>query len=256
MVQFAPPYPAVILEDESKTRFGVIGDLHLGIEASFLRSSALFSTFISEGVIRDVGTFLREKSLGNLILLGDLKHTFFTPSPEERDLLKSLFSLLEEEGVKLYVIKGNHDGRIEDIASKYSGVHLHREPWLEVPMEEGSAVLVHGHRSIPKEALHRVTHIIMGHIHPCIRVSGREASVVRVFLEFEATLGGGERSGVEKVLVMPAFNSLCCYRFGPMDLKDKLVVLRNMEFEEEGVIVFDLARSLIGSLKECLDHSI
>jgi hypothetical protein len=116
MVQFAPPYPAVILEDESKTRFGLIGDLHLGIEASFLRSSALFSTFISEGVIRDVGTFLREKSLENLILLGDLKHTFFTPSPEERDLLKSLFSLLEEEGVKLYVIKGNHDGRIEDIA--------------------------------------------------------------------------------------------------------------------------------------------
>ncbi len=252
MVQFAPPYPAMILEDESKTRFGVIGDLHLGLETSFLRSSALFSTYISEGIIKDVHAFLNEKSLENLILLGDLKHTFFSRSPEETLLLKSFFSLLEEEDVKLYLIKGNHDGRIESMTSKYPWIHLPKEPWLEVFLEEGRAVLLHGHRRIPKEVLHRATHIILGHIHPCIRVSGREASVVRVFLEFESSLFGGEGIDVDKkVLVMPASNSLCCYRFGPGDLKDKLVVLRDMEFEEEGVMVFDLSRSLIGNLRDC-----
>lgn len=251
MIRFASPFPAVTVEDPTGKRHGVVGDLHLGLEAAFLRTSPLFSSFLSQGLIEEVRAFAETYSLESLIILGDVKHSIIRPPLEEKNLVNTLFDVFRALDLEVQLVRGNHDPGIQNFIRGLPNVHLSQRPWIELSTSEGGSILiVHGHRRLPPSTPLPLTHIVMGHLHPCVRVTLRSGrpSILRVFLESDALRRGVESDHSTRIIVLPSFNSLGCYLFSRSDLRKRLAVLRDFDLFEDNTRVFDLANNFLGDL--------
>ena len=183
-----------------------------------------------------------------LVILGDLKHSILRPPPNERFLVTSLLTYLSGKGVEVHLLRGNHDSRIEKMIPNLENIHLSEEAWMRINLQgSGSALITHGHRRVPSQIISPSDIIILGHLHPCLKITGRmgETMILRVFLEVKARYTG---DGVKRIVILPAFNPLCCYLFDPYELKKRLVVLRDFAYEPEEIDVFDLARNYLKGL--------
>lgn len=248
VVEAAPPYPAFIIRGRMGERVGVIGDLHIGMETALLRTSPL-STFHSEGVIEKVKTFVGDYTLDSLVILGDLKHSILRPPSNERFLVTSLLTYLSGKGIGIHLIKGNHDSRIEEILSDFKNIHLSEKAWIKIPTSRsGLTLIAHGHRRIPSSTLSSSDLLILGHLHPCLKLAGEmgRTVILRIFLEMKAH---HIEDGVKWISVIPAFNPLCCYTFNRYRLKRRLAVLRDFNYDPEKIKAFDLARNYLGELE-------
>lgn len=247
MIRFASPHPGIVVTDPQGVRHGVIGDLHLGLETSILRTSPLFSSFLSQDVIDRVRNFIEENKLRNLVVLGDVKHSIVRPPFEEKNLVRRLLEVFHEMEAAISIIRGNHDAGLQYLVKEIPEVRLSPEPWIEIPTAEGGRMLIaHGHRRLPSSASKPSTHVVLGHLHPCLRLTleAKRPAILRVFLGFDATMGGENKS----VLVLPAFNPLGCYLFSRGELKKRLAALRDFDFEDVEIRAFDLAGNFLGDL--------
>ncbi|MDI9644347.1 MAG: metallophosphoesterase [Candidatus Verstraetearchaeota archaeon] len=184
-------HPAVYIPKHSTV---AIADLHIGYESA-LRQKGVYLPHNSYLYMRRrIEEILRETSAKRLCILGDLKHEFGKPSPQEwvevKDLLESVLSM----GVELHVIRGNHDNYVISILSKY-GIQLHEEFMLL-----GDIALLHGHLKVdlPEES----KLLIIGHEHPA--VSSLDSSGARY--KFRCFLVGKYHG--KKLVVLPAFSPL------------------------------------------------
>ena len=250
MTMWASPYPALILDHRAKQKTCVIGDLHLGLETSFLRASPLFSSFLSEETVRNVGNLTRDHDVRRLIILGDVKHSIRSFTPQERRLTRTLFQQLQESNVRVEIVRGNHDFGIESATRQFSNIHMASEADVIVEVEGRESVMItHGHRKIRPEALEEADQLIVGHIHPCVRLTHEmpEPMILRACLEFMASFDHHGKL-MKRVTVLPAFTSLGCYLFSHTEIRKRLPTLRPLEFDTKEIMVFDLAHNFLGTL--------
>ncbi len=167
-------------------------DLHLGYEGVMAKNG----TFLPKANLRRIKGFvddaLEKSNAKNLILVGDIKNEFSEIEADEFNELKELSEHVLEKGIKLTIIKGNHDTFIDRLA-KPLGITLFRE-YAEI----GNYFFFHGDE-IPKPK--SATCLIMGHIHPAISLFNSVGTKEKL----HCFLYGKTKNGKELV-VLPAMN--------------------------------------------------
>jgi putative SbcD/Mre11-related phosphoesterase len=169
---------AIIIESDK--RYLVIADLHLGKEYEYYKKGIKVPD-VGQKMKSDILKIIKRKNIEELILLGDIKHNLpFTSYFEKLNLPKFL-----DFDIPVKLIKGNHDGNIEEIVSN--------EVMKSFMIED--YVLTHGHILIEG------SNLIMGHVHPVVEFIDSNGKITRLkcFLRME---------GSQNVIVLPSFNPL------------------------------------------------
>ncbi len=187
----ASPWPAVYMESEDTL---IMSDLHLGIEG-YLEDEGIFlprsvSRSTADIVYRAIEDYQPEKVIFN----GDLKHSFgLLKTVEWRELTKFFSRLRDEYGVKVYVVRGNHDN--------YLGVLLDKFGYEMVERYDGGYYsVIHGHKDYDPDELNEV--VIIGHEHPSIVVRDESGGKYR----YKCFLWGDY--GDKKILVLPPVSEI------------------------------------------------
>ena len=198
---------AATVERESETAL-LIADYHAGLERA-LRYRDGVSVHSREQQRRDrLLGLLEETDADTLYVVGDLMHSIGDPTYSERRELETLLSSIPAE-IDLIVIKGNHDGEIEQWLT---GATVHQAPGT---IDDGLA-LSHGHTWPPVGALDAEV-IVIGHEHPQVRLedSVGGSTVHRVWLRSELDgefladhLDVTPPDDNPELVVLPAFNEL------------------------------------------------
>lgn len=168
--------PAIIIESDK--RYLVVADLHLGKEYEYYKKGIKIPD-LGQKMKVDILKIIKRKKVEELILLGDIKHNLpFTSYFEKLNLPKFL-----DFDIPVKLIKGNHDGNIEDIVTN--------EVMKSFRIEDH--VLTHGH------ILVEGSNLIMGHVHPVVEFVDSNGKITRLkcFLRIE---------GPQNVIVLPSFN--------------------------------------------------
>jgi len=129
----------------------------------------------------DIEKIVKRKSIDELIILGDIKHNLpFTSYFEKLNLPKFL-----EFSVPVTIVKGNHDGNIEEVVNNE----------VVKSLKIGEYILTHGH------ILFENSNLIMGHVHPVVEFMDSNGKITRLkcFLKIEEPFN---------VVVLPSFNPI------------------------------------------------
>jgi len=164
---------------EMKTSIGrvlLMADPHIGFELSRgLRIRSHFEERLAQ--------FVMEVNPDLLVILGDVKEPIGLSFTMKR-ILMGFFSELRE--IPTIITKGNHDGRIEEVAGKFPNVEV-----VEHKVIDG-ALLIHGHTTLPEVEF---SEAYLGHIHPAYTFkSGGVSRKTKVFLR------------VGRFLILPTIN--------------------------------------------------
>lgn len=170
--------PAIIIESDKK--YLVVADLHLGKEYEYYKKGIKVPD-VGQKMKAELLKIIKRKNIDELILLGDIKHNLpFTSYFEKLNLPKFL-----EFKIPITLVKGNHDGNIEELVPN--------DVLKSIRIEE--YVLTHGHILIEN------TNLIMGHIHPVIEFMDSNGKITRLkcFLKTETPFN---------VVILPSFNPI------------------------------------------------
>ncbi len=185
----------------------VIADLHIGLEHELYKAGI---TIPAQG---DKFRKQIEKLVGmtrakTLIILGDLKHKVpGSTLREDKEILKFLDNLKDK--VKIVLLKGNHDDRIEGITPE--GVKIHSSRGFKI----GKYGFFHGH-AWPSKDLTQCNYLFMGHVHPAIEFKDsfgfRAIEQVWVRGKLDEKLVKEKykirKTGRLQTIILPAFNRL------------------------------------------------
>jgi len=228
MIRLLTPWPAMLVEAEERLLLAT--DFHLGIEYE-LAKMGINIPYQTERFLGEILALVREHRPDRLILLGDIKHGVPITSFQEKREIPLFFSALQEEVGKVDVIRGNHDGNIQNLVPEDIEIHPSRGLILG---DEFKVAALHGH-AWPYPRLLSADLIVMGHNHPTVQlntplgvritrrvwVRGRTDPwrLAEAFLEQAGKKSEGdplvefkERFGTEvnesQVVIMPTFNDL------------------------------------------------
>jgi len=184
-----------LLVESNNEKVLVIGDLHLGFEESLNRtgvyvSGKMFEESISylDRVFDRVG---RNKEIGKVILLGDVKDAFGGITREEWGDVLKLFDYLEDKCKEIIIIKGNHDAVIEPLAKR-------RDIKVVDYFIFNEYCFVHGNKDYEEIYNKKIKFWIMGHGHPAVKISdGVKVEKFKCFL-----VGKFKR---RNVIIVPSF---------------------------------------------------
>ena len=169
-----------------------VGDLHLGYEEALNKAGVFVGRHLFVEVLRELQrTFEKVGRVSQVVLLGDIKHTFGRILPQERGDVVKLIDMLAEHCVEIILIKGNHDVILEPIAQGRSLI-------VEQFHRAGEVVFLHGDKDMGVIWGREIHTIVVGHGHPAINLSdGVKEEKYKCFLE-------GIFKG-KKFIVVPSF---------------------------------------------------
>lgn len=214
--------PAIIVENRGHKTL-VIADLHLGIETVFRLKGINISSQTEKLLARAINC-LKATEPDAIILLGDVKHA--VPKILYTDRKDVPFFLAHiAEYAPVYVVKGNHDSRIEELLPAKQEIYLKgTEGFLF-----DHVGYTHGH-SWPSQDLFSAEYILIGHNHPQIqlvssgsRYSSRSTKQVWITARCDCESIKQRYQAMKKkevttptptptqtrVIIVPAFNKLC-----------------------------------------------
>lgn len=173
----------------------VIAELHLGKPQ--MRDYKLSGKNIRESFDR-INSLLRKENPEELIILGDVKEKIGLPPKPLQEKMKKGFRTLLDHVKRIKVIKGNHDGRIEDFLDFERVTFKKKE---ERVIHGRKVLLFHGHKFFP---LTPYDLAISAHIHPAANISSENLSVplVKVWASFQLSFSKGEIHWI----ILPAFS--------------------------------------------------
>ena len=228
MIRLLTPWPAMLVEADE--RLLLVTDLHLGIEYE-LAKMGINIPYQTDRFLEELLALVREHRPDRLLLLGDIKHGVPITSFQEKREIPLFFAALQEEVDRIDVIRGNHDGNIQNLVPE--GIEIH--PSKGLILGEGFKVAaLHGH-AWPYPSLLSADLMVMGHNHPAVQLNtplgvritrrvwvkgrvdpGRLAESLLdqagVKTEGNPLEEFGERFGTEandcQVVIMPTFNDL------------------------------------------------
>ncbi len=199
--------PAGVVETGDE-KILTVADYHAGIE-TVLRTEGVELASRGDQRRERLLALVAETAPDSVVILGDLVHAIGDPWRAERAELESLFDALS---VPVTVVKGNHDGEIEEFlydldhdvtVTTTDGVRL------------GSVGFAHGHTWPGTDVLEAET-LCIGHEHPVVRLEDEVggARMERVWLRGALEPAVFEEHYSEDVtvdgdlVVFPAFNDL------------------------------------------------
>jgi len=211
-VEPVPDEPAAVA-DCGTERALVIADYHAGLEAALRHDGVEVRSRAADRRER-ARRLLARTGADRLVFLGDLANAIGSPGREELEELSDLLSTLAAR-VPVTVVKGNHDGGIEELVDglDVEGVTVVEGPGTRI----GSVGFAHGHTWPSREVLSAEA-VCVAHEHPVVRledeVGGRR--VERAWLRGRLDPGPFREHHGEPALdvraadlvVFPAFNEL------------------------------------------------
>jgi len=184
-----------------------IADLHLGYECSLAKKGVLVKSRTGE-ILQTILEILDREKPDRLVMVGDIKDELFGASPGTARELELFFRKLQDSVENISVVKGNHDGRIEELIPEVvqmvgprGGVieeigffHGHSWPSVDV-LESPLLVTAHNHPTFAS--------ILAGeryYYHPCwIRGKLNTEKVLEHYLKADR-----ERIENAEIIVMPS----------------------------------------------------
>ncbi len=199
--------PALVIHSDTD-RILALADLHIGYEYSLLDKGITLPCHF-EKVLSDIVGLLDAVQPSHVVIVGDLKDSLFVPGPGTMRQMSGLFDVLGQLSRTMIVVKGNHDGRIEDFIPHGIGLlgakggivgnvgFFHGHSWPDGEVLEASLVITaHNHQTFGSViAGKRDFH------HPCwIRGRWNAEKVMEHYPDSDRkALEGGE------VIVLPSF---------------------------------------------------
>ena len=171
----------------------VIGDLHIGYETMLKAFGLQIPLNLTKEIIEDLKRIFSEiKSkkyeVNKVIFLGDIKH-IFSPEYQEKKEFFQVLNLIEKH-VKskndIILIKGNHD------TFDFSGIKM-RNYYIN-----NDIAFLHGHKDFKQVYNKKIKYVVIGHIHPSIRLSDKAKSE-----KFKCFLVGNYKN--KQFIILPSF---------------------------------------------------
>jgi len=203
-VEPLPDRPLAVVETGTE-RVLALSDYHAGLEAA-LRAEEGVAAESRAGERREtVLEAVAETDPDRLLVLGDFMHSIGGPGGAERGEIEVL---LESLSVPVTVVRGNHDGAIDDWIA---GATVTDARGVRV----GSVGFAHGH-TWPAPGVLAADAVCVGHEHPCVRLtddvggSRTERAWLRGRLGLEPFRAEGYDlpGAAPELVVFPAFNDL------------------------------------------------
>jgi putative SbcD/Mre11-related phosphoesterase len=208
-VEPVPNAPVAVVETGTE-RVLALADVHAGYESWLRREEGVHVDSDAERRRERVLGHLAATDVDRLVVLGDLAHFYGGPGGAERGEIEVLLEAVTER-VPVTVVKGNHDGGIEEAVPDAVADRVTVTATDGVRM--GAVGFVHGH-TWPVPAVLEAEVVCIGHEHPNVLltddVGGRrtERAWLRGPLDdqpFVTEYDALDWSGPELV-VFPAFN--------------------------------------------------
>lgn len=169
-------------------KYLVIADLHIGITSDIYKSGIRLPKQAAK-IAERINKLKKATKTSKLVIIGDIKHNIPSILAQEKKEIVEFLSLVDFN--EIIMIKGNHDGRLEEIIDK--------KYKIQKSMQIGKYFLTHGHTKIKTN--HRK--IVMAHNHPGVmfrdKMNAHYIEPVWVI----------EKSKKHEIIIMPAFNELC-----------------------------------------------
>jgi uncharacterized protein len=198
------PHPALLLEEErtrSKRSYLVVSDLHIGFESDLnLQGFIVDSKYSMNKMLEELNHIIKSHQIDGVILLGDVKSSIRNISKQEWNEVPEFFNILSKHA-SIYVVPGNHDGRIRFLIPENISIMSVKGMVLE------ETLLIHGH-VMPSSARSSITRIVMGHIHPIFSkcdsvLDGRR---IWVYVKVKSDMIFPGTAGTLDIVIMPSFN--------------------------------------------------
>lgn len=228
MIRVLTPWPALLADIGERVL--IVADLHIGLEYE-LSKAGVNIPYQTERIQGELLALCREYKPDRLVIAGDVKHGVPVTSFQEKRELPTLFEVLLREVPRIDVTRGNHDGNIQDLATK--GVEIHSSKGI-VLGDDFKIAIFHGH-AWPKPKALEADCLIAGHNHPTvllrtplgIRMTQRAwvkgvtepGKLAKAFLEQDGVRYEGDprtafdehykaEIGAPEMILMPTFNDL------------------------------------------------
>jgi len=206
-VEPVPDEPAAVAEGDGD-RALVVADYHAGIERAIAVEHGVEIDSRADRRRERLLSLLDRTDPDRVVFLGDLMHSIGDPGGAERGEIEVLFEHLP--AVPVTLVKGNHDGGIEDWVD---GVDVTDSRGVCL----GDVGFVHGH-TWPAPAVIETEVVCVGHEHPCVRLTDEVGGsrIERVWLRgplhrepFDQRPGADDLDWRDPdAIVFPAFNEL------------------------------------------------
>ena len=164
MIRLLTPWPAMLVDGEE--RLLLAADFHLGIEYE-LAKMGINIPYQTDRFLEELLALVREHQPDRLLLLGDIKHGVPITSFQEKREIPLFFSALQEEVDRIDVIRGNHDGNIQNLVPEEIEIHPSRGLILG---SDFKVAALHGH-AWPYPRLLSADLMVMGHNHPAVQLN-------------------------------------------------------------------------------------
>lgn len=172
-----------------------LADLHIGFEAALEKEGIHIPVSMYPKMKSQLNSLLEETKAERVIFLGDVKHEFGEPSVQEWVEVKDLLGWLASIGLRVDVVRGNHDNYIIRILRRYENITLH-----DPAMFLGEIMLIHGHKMFEVPEGMRI--VLMAHEHPAVSIKDRSGAKYK----FKSFLVG--KYGGLDLVVLPSFSPL------------------------------------------------
>ncbi len=207
-VEPVPGEPAAVADCDGE-RILVVADYHAGIECGLQREGVELESR-SDQRRASVLTLLDRTAPDRLLFLGDLANAIGDPWDTERTEIETLLDAVTDR-LPVTLVKGNHDGAIEDIVASFDRVTLTAGQGARI----GPVGFAHGH-TWPSPDVLAADVLCIGHEHPVVKLEDTVGGgrVERVWLRgaLEAApfreFHGEDTETPEQLVVCPAFNDL------------------------------------------------
>ncbi len=161
MIRLLTPWPAMLIEGEERVLLA--SDFHLGLEYE-LAKMGINIPYQTDRILGELLTIIHEHRPDRLLLLGDIKHGVPITSFQEQREIPRFFSALQEEVEVIDVVRGNHDGNLQNLVPEGVSIHPSRGFMLG---ERFRIAAMHGH-AWPYPRLMGADLLVMGHNHPTV----------------------------------------------------------------------------------------
>lgn len=227
MIKLLTPWPALLLEEEQVL---LVADLHIGFEYE-LAKMGISIPYQSDRLLAELLEIVTESKARRLIIVGDLKHGVPIASFHEKREIPQFFESLREKVEAVEVVRGNHDGGLQNLVPDYVKVHSSKGILLGETFKVG---VFHGH-AWPSPKVLAADLLLVAHNHPTVvlrtplgirlsrRVWARGVCNGKSLAAAYLRKNGGEvdgdvmekfheaydvRLGDPQMILMPAFNDL------------------------------------------------
>jgi len=239
-----PHKPAILIETEEYGSTLVIADLHLGYIYGRNKKGIILPN--AKRPETEVIELVKKIEPNRLLIVGDFKDEIFGSS---NPLVGRIFDFLKKlhKLTRLTIIKGNHDGKIEELLPE--SVELIPVTGLRLKLTDGRSLgLWHGHATPALDVLNAdVT--ISGHGHPSYsfrdEIGTKQNEKVWVKAKWLHNVGPKERLHI----IMPAFNQYI-EGFSIDGNFFKTIVAMKEAINFEQAEVFTLEGVLLGTISE------